>query len=67
MSRSPRVLYNLGCQLIFSGSLIFPDQENFNRVNIILRRTMGIVPMNVHQVGEFLKFNLGISHIVLDM
>ena len=38
--------------------------ENLNRLNIILLRTMGVVPMDIHPVGERLPFNLGIA---LDM
>ena len=42
-------------------------RENFSRHTIILLSTISIVPMDVHQVSECLKFNLGITHIVLDI
>ena len=42
-------------------------QENYNSLTIIFLSMMSIVPMDLHQVGEGLKFNLGITHIVMDM
>ena len=48
-------------------NLLWISEENHNRLTIILLSTMSVVPMDVHQVGECLKFNLGTTHIVLDM
>ena len=42
-------------------------QENLNSLIIILLSTVGVVSMDIHQVGEGLLLHRGITYVVLEI